>query len=198
LVSFSFEDLFVIGIGLDIIGAYLLGRGLLASSFEIARRATSYTGYSPPLAISQIADKVDGAIGLGTLLVGFVLQAVGYAVLLSRGTGERASLRTAVTPFLLALLSVVAVLGIWRAIRLRLMKREAIQVARMNIFKLPVEVKERPYGRLLVYYGEEFGSELHVGETDEAYAKRVFGVDAIEPGEPQADRYTVVPDTPRR
>jgi hypothetical protein len=184
-LSFSLEDLFVIGIGFDIAGASLLARGLLTSPLEIARRATSFLGYSGPLATSQIEDKVDAIFGLAALLLGFILQAVGYAFVLGRESTEKGHFATAITAVGLALLAIAFVIGAWRLIRLPLVKRAAVRVAHVNVFTLPVEVKERPYGRLLVAYGEELGFELRTGETDEAYAQRVFGVSEIEPGGPQ-------------
>jgi hypothetical protein len=183
-VSFSLEDLFVVGIGFDIAGAYLVGRGLLASALVVARRSTSNLGYSGQLATSQIEDKMDGAVGLAALVLGFILQATGYAFVLSRQPSEKGDLATAITALALALVAITFVLGVWRLIRLPLVKREAISVARVNVYAQPVEVKERPYGRLLVAYGEELGFELRTDETDEAYAQRVFGMSEIEPGGP--------------
>ena len=40
-------------------------------------------------------------------------------------------------------------------------------------------------GDYLAAYGEQLGFELAPGETDDAYAQRVFGVSEIEPGGPQ-------------
>jgi hypothetical protein len=184
-VSFSLEDLFVVGIGFDIAGALLVGRGLLTSPIGIARRATSYLGYSGPLATSQIEDKVDGMAGLAALVLGFILQATGYAFVLSRHAGGAGHLATAITALALAALAIAFVFGVWWRLRLPLIKRQAVEVARFNVFTLPVEVMERPYSRLLIAYGEELGFELRTGETDDAYAHRVFGVTEIEPGRPQ-------------
>ena len=147
-MSFSLEDLFVVGIGFDIAGACLLGRGLLTSALGIARRATSYLGYSGPLATSQIEDKVDAIVGLAALILGFILQAAGYAFVLSREPSEKGHLATAITAVGLGLLAIAFVAGAWRMIRLPLAKREAVRVAQINVFTRPVEVKERPYGRL--------------------------------------------------
>lgn len=42
--AFSLDDLFTIGIGLDLVGAYVLGKGLLAPPAIIIRGAGSYYG----------------------------------------------------------------------------------------------------------------------------------------------------------
>jgi hypothetical protein len=190
-MCFAVEDLFVVGIGFEVAGAFLLGRGLLTSAEEIARRTASYLGYSSPLAVSQIKDRVDGAFGLGALFLGFLTQAVAYVVTLSRGTSGDGSGARAVTAITLALLAVVLVLVLWQAVRPRLLKRGAIKVARVNVFKLPVEIKERPYGALLLNYGKELGFDRLDTDNERTYAERVFGVTEIEPGGMTSD------ETPR-
>ena len=71
-------DLFAVGIGFDIAGAYLLARGLLISPhglwvrFTIAGADTRF--------VDEAKDRVMAVVGLGALASGFVIQAFGYAL----------------------------------------------------------------------------------------------------------------------
>lgn len=65
------EDLFVAGIGFDIAGAWLLARGLLASSDELALRTASLWGGNPAAVAGQIDDRIRGTIGVAALIAGF-------------------------------------------------------------------------------------------------------------------------------
>src|SRR5262245_54836778 len=87
---FVLQDLFAIGLGFDIAGAFLLALGLLVSPREIARRSAIYPGFNSALMASQARDRADGEIGLVSLVAGFVLQALAYALTLGGlgGLGE--------------------------------------------------------------------------------------------------------------
>jgi hypothetical protein len=77
----SVEDLFTAGIGFDVVGAVLLGKGLLVSSTQQFRKgASGWGGYSFAQALSWSADWVDASFGAAWLVIGFLLQAVGYAL----------------------------------------------------------------------------------------------------------------------
>ena len=182
-MCFSVEDLFVVGISLDIVGGALLGLGLLSSSTEIALRSSSYTGYSPPLAISQSKAKVDGVFGLFALLSGFLLQAVAYVLTLSGQISLDPSWSVASTAIAIAIVVGVAYLGLWRLVRMRLVKRELVRVARVNNLTRPMRVIERPYALPLIRFGEELGEPLE-RENEDQYLERVFGVTDFEPGGP--------------
>lgn len=82
-------DLLAIGLGFDIAGAYILARGLFASETQIALTSAKRVGYSSVLAFRSAQDRVDGYIGLATLVLGFAIQTVGYVVVLAVG-GRRA------------------------------------------------------------------------------------------------------------
>lgn len=76
---FGVEDLFVAGIGFDVVGAWLLARGLVASPGDLALRTASFWGGNPIATASQIEDRVRGQAGVRLLVLGFLLQAVAYA-----------------------------------------------------------------------------------------------------------------------
>jgi len=80
---FSVEDAFTVGVSFDLLGGYLLGRGLLASPSEIAQRGSTRWGWNPADMIGQIRAGADGRIGLVSVAAGFILQAGGYVALIA-------------------------------------------------------------------------------------------------------------------
>jgi len=71
------QDLFAIGLGLDLAGGYLVARGLLASDEDMATRNTFY-GMGAQATVSRASDRVDATFGLAYLGSGFGLQIIGY------------------------------------------------------------------------------------------------------------------------
>jgi hypothetical protein len=76
---FSLNDLFIVGIALDLTGAALLAKGLLVSPKDIyAMTQTTFGGMAWEVTEGRIWDKVYAEFGLAYLCGGFVLQALGY------------------------------------------------------------------------------------------------------------------------
>jgi hypothetical protein len=71
----SIEDLFMVGVGCDLVGGLFLARGLLISPVEVVDRAERFAGGNPVAMAGQIKSKADGEFGIVTLAVGFLLQA---------------------------------------------------------------------------------------------------------------------------
>lgn len=74
----SITDLYLAGIALEITGALILAKGLFLSPREIAGMVGLFPGPDLAEAAERISNRVDAEFGLGYLLLGFVLQAVGY------------------------------------------------------------------------------------------------------------------------
>jgi hypothetical protein len=75
---FSLTDLFLIGLALDLSGAYLLGKGLLMSPalvnvLEADKGESRYLAEEAPY-----RNRIDAEIGLIYLAAGFAFQVVGY------------------------------------------------------------------------------------------------------------------------
>jgi hypothetical protein len=176
---FVIEDLFAVGLGFDIAGAYLLARGLLASPAEIARRSNTLPGFDPLLAVNQARDRVDGRIGLCALVSGFFLQAVAYALTLGGlgGGGEEGDARRGFVAVALSALAAAFVLVPWRLTREWLLRRALVSVARLNYEQRPMEMSDKPYAGTLVFLARELGEREREGEDWLAFAKRVFGVE---------------------
>lgn len=75
---FSLDDLYTAGIGFDLAGAWLLGRGLLPSLPDLRQRST--VGGFENADVDAVADRADATMGFVALGVGFVLQAAGYVL----------------------------------------------------------------------------------------------------------------------
>ena len=159
---FSIEDAFTVGVMFDLFGGYLLGRGLLASPFEIAQRGSTRWGWNSADVIGQIRSGADARLGLAALATGFVLQAGGYVALIAGApirTGDAQAASSVV-------LAVVVALGGWRVLgrmHLRLVKRLIVSVARTN----PVtgEIDDYPDAGRLLALGQELGFLLSEAPT---------------------------------
>jgi hypothetical protein len=75
----SLTDLFLVGLALDISGAILLAKGLLLSPHMLASLNTVW-GVGEGLHEDRLRNRVDGEFGVGYLVCGFILQAVGYSL----------------------------------------------------------------------------------------------------------------------
>lgn len=81
MTYFSVTDLFFVGLGLDIIGAVILAKGLLIKSWDIAALATTRWGpHDVRHMASLIENRLNGTYGVAVLVLGFALQIAGYAV----------------------------------------------------------------------------------------------------------------------
>lgn len=71
----SIQDWFMVGLGFDIVGAFLLARSSLPDPQTISLRAAagSQGQYDPPDMLRQTRERLDVLFGLFALGVGFVL-----------------------------------------------------------------------------------------------------------------------------
>jgi hypothetical protein len=176
---FILQDLFAVGLGFDIAGAFLLALGLLVSPREIMRRSAIVTGFNSALMVSQARDRVDGAIGLIALVGGFVLQAVAYALTLGGvgGSGGDGDARRGVVAAALSALAVAVVLIVWKLIRQPFVNRTLSAVAHLNYEVDPMERNDKPYAGVLSQVALEMGYVYEGGEDARAFVRRVFGVE---------------------
>jgi hypothetical protein len=82
----SLEDLFLAGLAFDIVGAFLLARGLLLSNRQIFWLAGTNKGLSQLAVPDRCQNKALGIFGVAYLSIGFFFQGIGYA-LETRGDG---------------------------------------------------------------------------------------------------------------
>lgn len=125
------EDLFIVGLALDVTGAWVLARGLLASPSLISRLARSNWDWNALDAVDRVRNRVDAELGVCALIAGFVLQGVGYLLVLVGVSSDTGWLRWAAA----AALSVVVVgLGFFaaRPLKERRVNRLLVRVARAH------------------------------------------------------------------
>jgi len=75
----GFNDLFAVGLGCDLAGAYLLAQGLLTSPDAEYRRTMSQNSFAS-WNVRAAEDRADGRAGVIGLCTGFLLQAVAYVL----------------------------------------------------------------------------------------------------------------------
>jgi hypothetical protein len=184
-VSLNLNELFALGLGFDIGGAYYLGRGLLASPKEIVRRSTSFYNVSGPLALSYTEDRADGLIGFGALGLGFFIQIAGY-VLAAGGTASgAANASAAVFAISAAFVGAGAVFLAHRYLYRRIIRRTLSDVV---MFQPRTGERGEHASWVLVYtIGRELKEPLSAleagalqgGDGAARYARRVFGVSSV-------------------
>jgi hypothetical protein len=95
-VVLSVEDAFTTGVAFDLLGGYLLARGLLADPRDMAHRASTVVGYNGAIVEREVRARIDGVAGIAGLGLGFLLQFGGYVALIGGAklatTGAEAAL----------------------------------------------------------------------------------------------------------
>ena len=176
----SVDDLFTVGISFDLLGGYMLGRGLLASPTDIRMRSATVIGANPAAMLSQIAARADGEMGLLSLAIGFLLQGAGYVCLIAGVTLTTGIWRAVLSVGLAAVAFLVALL-IFRRMHRGRVRRLAVAVARVD--PETGQEAELPSGQLLVAIGQQLGHPYQSGSIEgvpsdvDAYAKRHFGAE---------------------
>lgn len=175
-MQLAVTDLFVVGLGFDLVGGWLLARGLIARPGIIVHRHTSYLGTNAPSAYAAAEDRVDGQLGVASLLLGFLLQAVGYVLTLAHGEAPTYSAGRALTALALLAVAVVLALGVWRRIRPRLLHSLLVDMAHWTVTRAtePPVRQSRADPTALASWAAIGGEARRDGEDDRTYAKRVF------------------------
>jgi hypothetical protein len=172
---FGLEDLFVVGIGFDIAGAWLLARGLVAGPAEIALRTASLFGGNPATTASQLDDHLNGTLGVGSLTLGFALQAVAYGIIVGQHNPSRGDwIGVAIS----AVAPIAALLLFDRMTRPRRLRRLIVDIARYDLVER--QMRDRPEAKTIVELATACGyPEPSVG--DQEYARDHFGVKRFAP-----------------
>jgi hypothetical protein len=177
---FAIEELFTLGLGCDIAGAWLLAQGLLLTSRQIRRIESGVSETLADLTNQLIDDKIAGRFGRGGLMVGFVLQIVGYTVALGTDTTTRSSAVRVIVALLATALGAALVFGIYYWRREGRIKAETIAVASLTPQGAPMD---RPDGRQLALMAiARYDIDRPLDESFAAFALRIWGADnATEP-----------------
>jgi len=74
-MKFAVTDLFLVGTALDLLGGFLIAKGLLVSTPVLVLRSGNFWGGNPTVPVGAVEDRIDAKAGLLILAVGFTLQA---------------------------------------------------------------------------------------------------------------------------
>lgn len=124
-------------------------------------------------------DRVRGTVGLFALVLGFALQAAGYAAVLGRSHRLLYGMAASTTGIAIALVAAAMILIIERSVRPRWRDKILVQVARFD--PKDGSLFDYPMAHVLKSFGEQLGHEPWMGETDADYCLRVFKVQARRP-----------------
>jgi hypothetical protein len=177
----SIDDLFTAGAGLDIAGAILLGRGLLAAPTTMVGRAGSpFGGANYKALASEVEDRVDAVAGVAAIGAGFLAQATGYMLVIGLGLSAGIGWARAIVAFVFAVGAGAAVFVVDAATRWHRLRAQVIELAH---HEWNGTRREQPSATMLLMLGQEFGRyplerEILPG-GDVGYARRVFGVDRL-------------------
>lgn len=128
------EDLIVGAFGVEIVGAYLLARGLLTSPRSIAVRATT-RAFDVPTAVSDAEDRVDASYGLMCIGAGLICQVAGVLLVLAHGSTVVGRSLGAIAAALCILLATAALTCIGhRLTRAKRVKRLLVEISRFELY----------------------------------------------------------------
>jgi len=194
-VRFVVTDLFVVGLGFDLVGAWLLARGLIAKPGIIVSRNTAYWGSNAPSGFAAAEDRTDGQFGVASLLFGFVLQALGYVLDLAGGASGEHSTGRALTALALLVIAVCVTLATWRGVRPRMLRALLAEMAHWHATSADKPPTRRPLADAdqLASWAPGLGNLRQDDEDNWTYAKRIFGLSDADLMEPEP---TATPSTP--
>lgn len=168
------NDLFAAGIGFDIAGAYVLATGLMLEPRLLLEQGQSRWDYNIANIVEACRDRARGEVGISALVIGFLLQLLGYLASienLKRGSGWQGELVALV-------LVAAAVGGVVLLVAPRVVERET----RRLLVKV---AKEHTGGSaadpvLLSLAAHQLGEERRVGEPLGDALRRVYPLDGVK------------------
>lgn len=175
--TFTITDLFVVGLGVEIVGAWLIARGLLIPLPALKTFGT-HAGIGVADVVDRARNRIDGQFGVVLLLLGFTLQLLGYLLELDGGEagGGRDRLLTAL---ILLGSSTLLAAATWRGLRDLMFKRALVKIAMAPLRTSGGDIEQSTEKNIewLSSYGVAAGWQRQLYESDETYVKRIFGID---------------------
>jgi hypothetical protein len=181
-LNLTLTDLFVVGLGVELVGAWLIARGLLASP----ARLKSF-GNVGALGAGDVAerarDRVDALFGMVYLLIGFLAQLIGY---LAEIHGDHVSHGATRFHGALIALTVATVLAIvvWASLHRPALRSLLVAIAFASLRDDAGEVPGSRASNLALlaeYARAAFGGERR-DEDNDTYLRRLYGdTGSLEP-----------------
>lgn len=177
-LTFSIADLFVVGLGVELVGAWLIARGLLIPLPALKTFGT-HAGIGVADVVDRARNRIDGQFGVALLLLGFALQLVGYLVELDGGELRQGRDRL-LTALVLLGSSMLVATAASRILRDRTFKRMLVKIAMAPLRTSGGDIEQSPEKNIewLASYGIAAGWQRQMYESDGTYVKRVFGVES--------------------
>ncbi len=131
MADLSLNDLFLVGLALDIFGATLLAKGLLMAPDMIYRASATYVGWNSTAAWDRCKNRVSAEFGLAYLGLGFIFQAAGYGLEIGGVHKDTGSGRL-LAAIVMALVAVAAAMSAWLLLHERRTKHVAAKVTKAH------------------------------------------------------------------
>lgn len=132
------------------------------------RNSSGYDGFSFYQVIGWSEDWVDAVFGAASLTIGFVIQAVGYALVIGGARVETGELAGTLA-FVLAAAAALLSFGLWRLLKGRLVRSRIVAASRVT------SDDERPDGYLLAGVAKEWSGRFEREQLPEVL-NDTFGV----------------------
>lgn len=175
-MQLTITDLFVVGLGVELVGAWLVARGLLLSPSMLKSFGT-WAGIGPADVVDRARNRIDARFGIFFLMAGFAVQLLGYLLEIDNHQPEQGPRRLYGALTLLIGSMLIAFLG-WSCSHKRLLKRSLVRIAMAPLRTGSVEIAQdhRENVKWLASYGKAAGWQARMYESDETYVERTFGV----------------------
>jgi hypothetical protein len=149
----AYNDLFTLGLGFDISGAYLVAKGLTTRPVEYLRRTRAAANSFAAFRVRAAEDFADGRIGVTALVLGFGMQAVGYTLSIAGVAEHTHGDAAAIVAFASTVLAVAFTYCLYRLGRWGLVRKWLLEDARWT----RTERHEHPDLQELWLYGKIAG-----------------------------------------
>jgi len=169
------QTLFIVGLSVDIAGAYLVARGLLARPEDVRRQASTRVGSNPYVEFRLTEDKVDGRFGLVYLVLGFGVQILAYVLTVWSKASTDYGSGPALAGLAFAAGALLAAVLVYALLRELFVLRE---LGRITLYNVEGElVGERDTHTLQVYAAFRGYRGRHESEDTAEYLRETVGID---------------------
>jgi hypothetical protein len=183
-VDLTLTDLFVGGLGIEVVGAILIARGLLAR-FSLVKSFGTWGGMGFFDVVDRTRNRVDAFFGVGYLLIGVLAQIVGYLAEADGGGAGPFGGAELLGGLLLLVLGAGGSIGLWFSTNQRAFKAMLVQVAFASLFQegeIVSEPREKKLWWLSEYARAAQRGEKSEDEDSSVWLEQMYGADTAKLG----------------